>query len=183
MRELENVVERAIIVCRGAEVTAAAISTSAAVAASGDAAADAGFGPSCVAGSGKRRQHVRSQARLHEQEKSEIVAAIERNQGNIAGAARALGINRSTLYYRLRKHGARAPLADQAAASPSPTPGDEPDANPRHHGSGSSASIRARDTTLVIIEEARRRGHAVEICARRATLWLDGGEAAARVAR
>ena len=44
-------------------------------------------------------------ARLHEQEKNEIVAAIDRNQGNIAGAARALGINRSTLYYRLRKHG------------------------------------------------------------------------------
>jgi transcriptional regulator of acetoin/glycerol metabolism len=33
------------------------------------------------------------------------MAAVERNSGNIAGAARALGINRSTLYYRLRKHG------------------------------------------------------------------------------
>jgi DNA-binding NtrC family response regulator len=44
------------------------------------------------------------QARLQEQEKAEIIAAIERNTGNIAGAARALGINRSTLYYRLRKH-------------------------------------------------------------------------------
>ena len=33
------------------------------------------------------------------------MAAIDRNSGNIAGAARALGINRSTLYYRLRKHG------------------------------------------------------------------------------
>ena len=33
------------------------------------------------------------------------MAAIERNSGNIAGAARVLGINRSTLYYRLRKHG------------------------------------------------------------------------------
>jgi glutathione synthase len=30
------------------------------------------------------------------------------------------------------------------------------------------------DTTLVIIEEARRRGHAVEICTP-ASLWLDGG--------
>ncbi len=33
------------------------------------------------------------------------MAAVERMSGNIAGAARALGINRSTLYYRLRKHG------------------------------------------------------------------------------
>ncbi len=42
---------------------------------------------------------------LHEQERNEIVAAIDASQGNIAHAARALGINRSTLYYRLRKHG------------------------------------------------------------------------------
>jgi transposase-like protein len=33
------------------------------------------------------------------------VSAIDAAQGNIAHAARALGINRSTLYYRLRKHG------------------------------------------------------------------------------
>src|SRR5258708_4158890 len=32
------------------------------------------------------------------------------------------------------------------------------------------------DTTLVLIEEARRRGHAVEICAPE-SLWLDGGAA------
>jgi Nif-specific regulatory protein len=45
------------------------------------------------------------QNRLHEQERTEIVSAIERSDGNIAGASRLLGINRSTLYYRLRKHG------------------------------------------------------------------------------
>ena len=43
--------------------------------------------------------------RLLDEEKREIVAAIDRSQGNIAGAARLLGINRSTLYYRMRKHG------------------------------------------------------------------------------
>jgi len=43
--------------------------------------------------------------RLLDEEKREIMAAIERCNGNIAGAARTLGINRSTLYYRLRKHG------------------------------------------------------------------------------
>src|SRR5262249_60471178 len=43
--------------------------------------------------------------RLHEQERTAIVAAIDGAQGNIAHAARALGINRSTLYYRMRKHG------------------------------------------------------------------------------
>jgi len=42
--------------------------------------------------------------RLNDQERAEILAAIEHSEGNIAAAARQLGINRSTLYYRLRKH-------------------------------------------------------------------------------
>ena len=42
--------------------------------------------------------------RLSDQERAEIISAIEQKEGNIAAAARALGINRSTLYYRLRKH-------------------------------------------------------------------------------
>jgi transcriptional regulator of acetoin/glycerol metabolism len=61
------------------------------------------------------------QVRLQEQEKNEIVAAIERNAGNIAGAARALGINRSTLYYRLRKHGLEHLLPTKVQVG-----GDEP---------------------------------------------------------
>jgi two-component system response regulator AtoC len=43
--------------------------------------------------------------RLLDSERKEIVAAVEKSRGNIASAARMLGINRSTLYYRLRKHG------------------------------------------------------------------------------
>ena len=43
--------------------------------------------------------------RLLDSERKEIVAAVEKSRGNIASAARTLGINRSTLYYRLRKHG------------------------------------------------------------------------------
>ena len=45
------------------------------------------------------------QERLQEQERAAIISAIDQAHGNIAHAARALGINRSTLYYRLRKHG------------------------------------------------------------------------------
>lgn len=41
--------------------------------------------------------------KLLEQERAEILSAIERSDGNIAHAARLLGCNRSTLYYRLRK--------------------------------------------------------------------------------
>jgi Nif-specific regulatory protein len=106
VRELENVVERAIIVARGAEVTAADLDfgrrgpAAAALATAASAAPTAAQAVASAAAGGKPLQ-----ARLQEQERNEIVAAIERNAGNIAGAARVLGINRSTLYYRLRKHG------------------------------------------------------------------------------
>ena len=59
--------------------------------------------------------------RLQEQERTAIVAAIDTAQGNIAHAARALGINRSTLYYRMRKHGLEhlLPMKDAPASSSS----------------------------------------------------------------
>jgi Nif-specific regulatory protein len=101
VRELENVVERAIIICKNSEVAAADLDFGRRAAAH-NAGAPTPV-PVAVATAGSAGKPL--QARLHEQEKSEIVAAIDRNQGNIAGAARALGINRSTLYYRLRKHG------------------------------------------------------------------------------
>ncbi len=111
VRELENVVERAIIVARGPDVTASDLDFGrrAQLQAAAGLPLETRFPavtPSvpliaATAGSGPKPL----QARLQEQERNEIVAAIERNAGNIAGAARALGINRSTLYYRLRKHG------------------------------------------------------------------------------
>jgi transcriptional regulator of acetoin/glycerol metabolism len=57
--------------------------------------------------------------RLQEQERTAIVAAIDAAQGNIAHAARALGINRSTLYYRMRKHGLEHLLPMKDAPTPS----------------------------------------------------------------
>jgi Nif-specific regulatory protein len=113
VRELENVVERAIIVCRGQDVTAndldfgrraAAMAVASSVGSGPVAAAASSSAATATATAGGAPQKP-LQARLQEQERNEIIAAIERNQGNIAGAARALGINRSTLYYRLRKHG------------------------------------------------------------------------------
>jgi len=98
------VVERAIIVARGPDVSASDLDFGrrAGVVNMPMPTPAAGTPLSALQG-GSAAQPL--QARLHEQEKNEIVAAIDRNQGNIAGAARALGINRSTLYYRLRKHG------------------------------------------------------------------------------
>jgi DNA-binding NtrC family response regulator len=61
----------------------------------------AGARPGVLGRDGTRPLHER----LSDQERTEIIAAIDQAQGNIALAARTLGINRSTLYYRLRKHG------------------------------------------------------------------------------
>jgi Nif-specific regulatory protein len=99
VRELENVVERAIIVTRGDWITAGDLDFGRR-AAQPQTSSSPGIPAVAPAGAG-----VPLQARLHEQERNEIVAAIDRAGGNIASAARTLGINRSTLYYRLRKHG------------------------------------------------------------------------------
>jgi DNA-binding NtrC family response regulator len=64
-------------------------------------------------------------ARLLDEEKKEIMAAIDRCGGNIAGAARTLGVNRSTLYYRLRKHGLEHLLPNKVVGPGEGAPADE----------------------------------------------------------
>ena len=120
VRELENVIERAMILASGDVLTPAdldfgrrhapPLSVVAAPSPAGTASLDSG----------------RSLAkRLSEQERAEIMAAVEQAAGNIAHAARALGINRSTLYYRMRKHGLEhllptreEPTRDEPASAP-----------------------------------------------------------------
>jgi Nif-specific regulatory protein len=150
VRELENVIERAMILARGTVLTAADLefsrrpgtATAAAIAAPPvtSPARTAPLGAGAAAG---REGGARPlQERLSEQERAEIVASIDQAQGNIAHAARTLGINRSTLYYRLRKHGLEhllpmkesAPAGETAAASAG---GGEP-------GSGTGASPRSQ---------------------------------------
>jgi DNA-binding NtrC family response regulator len=64
--------------------------------------------------------------RLADEERREIVAAVDKSSGNIALAARMLGINRSTLYYRLRKHGLEHLLPTKGVVgTASPEGGDE----------------------------------------------------------
>ena len=103
VRELENVIERALILAQRSEVTAADLDFGRRLApgplATQPVAVAALHG--VAAGTASRSLSKR----LSEQERAEIVAAVENAQGNIAHAARALGINRSTLYYRMRKHG------------------------------------------------------------------------------
>jgi Nif-specific regulatory protein len=112
VRELENVIERAMILARGTELTAGDLEFSRRPSASAAAPASTSSAPPAMTGAaagrpgGPARDAPRPlHERLSDQERAEIIAAIDQAQGNIALAARTLGINRSTLYYRLRKHG------------------------------------------------------------------------------
>jgi len=94
VRELQNVVERAAIVAQGTTLSAADLDFGRRP----GAPAPAAPGPAAPAPAGTPLR-----ARLAEEERQAIVRAIEGSGGNIAAAARALGINRSTLYFRIKK--------------------------------------------------------------------------------
>ena len=127
VRELENVIERALILARGSELTAADLEFSRRpIEMAPTVPRPAMTPPSGTAALRGGTQAPRDpgrplQERLHEQERAEIIAAIEQAQGNIALASRTLGINRSTLYYRMRKHGLEhlLPLKESAPAAAS----------------------------------------------------------------
>ncbi|HEX3699019.1 MAG TPA: sigma-54 dependent transcriptional regulator [Polyangia bacterium] len=124
VRELENVIERAMILARGTELTAVDLEFSRRPApppSPGAFSTLPGGAPPRVGTPAPRDAGRPLHERLHEQERAEIIATIEQAQGNIALAARTLGINRSTLYYRLRKHGLEhlLPLKEAAPAPPS----------------------------------------------------------------
>ena len=127
VRELENIIERAMILAKGVPLGTPHLD----------------FGrraqPSPLSGSGPvviqpvaapapAGEDGRSLAeRLLESERKEIVAAVEKSRGNIASASRILGINRSTLYYRLRKHGLEHLLPTKVqVGGEDPEPGTPP---------------------------------------------------------
>jgi DNA-binding NtrC family response regulator len=87
VRELENAVERAVVTCRGRELLAEHF----------------GF----LAGPAAATQpwNVPSGATLQDMEKVVIMATIERTGGNIKESASVLGIDRSTLYEKIKKYG------------------------------------------------------------------------------
>ena len=106
VRELENIVERGMILARGQQLGAPHFDfgrraqTSSGASQSGRVPTITPSAPVPAVDEGKSLAE-----RLLDSERKEIVAAVEKSRGNIASAARMLGINRSTLYYRLRKHG------------------------------------------------------------------------------
>jgi DNA-binding NtrC family response regulator len=114
VREIENVIERAAILSRGDVIlpehlafTARAQPAEPAVRVRPSAppdreAAPAGKVPS-VAAQPAFKQHLHSQ--LEDIERRELLAALERCGGNKAEVARQFGMQRTTLYYRLKRLG------------------------------------------------------------------------------
>ncbi len=86
VRELENAVERAMVTCKNKVFTEE----------------DFGF----LEGNGSRRQswNVPDNMALQDVEKEVIRATIKRTHGNIKEAAWVLGIDRSTLYEKIKKY-------------------------------------------------------------------------------
>jgi DNA-binding NtrC family response regulator len=87
VRELENAIERAIVTARGEVLEAEDFDF---LARNGNAA---------------RHWSVPDGMPLEELEKRAVTAALERTDGNIKAAAEILGIDRSTLYTKIRKYG------------------------------------------------------------------------------
>jgi DNA-binding NtrC family response regulator len=125
VRELENIVERAMILAKGAPLAASHLDFGkrATSSASQSGAVPAIAAPPLASASTEDGKSLAE--RLLDSERKEIVAAVEKSRGNIASAARMLGINRSTLYYRLRKHGLEHLLPTKVQVG-----GDEPTGEP-----------------------------------------------------
>ena len=85
VRELENVIERAIVTCRNGSLE------------------EADFSWLQSAGGHSQNWEV-PDVPLGELERRAIVAALERKHGNVKEASSALGIDRSTLYDKLKRY-------------------------------------------------------------------------------
>jgi DNA-binding NtrC family response regulator len=87
VRQLENVVHRATILCAGDEIGAE------------DVAEDEGA-PAPAAAQDLRATLLRVEREL-------IERAVREHGGNLSAAGRSLGVERNLLRYKLRKHGLR----------------------------------------------------------------------------
>ena len=134
VRELENIVERSLILARGTQIEAKDLDFGRRAQTMGGVSST---GPNPVVEASARTNGAAIgelagddskplAERLLGEEKREIIAAVEKSNSNIASAARLLGINRSTLYYRMRKHGLEHLLPTKVGVGSSDQPEDAP---------------------------------------------------------
>jgi Nif-specific regulatory protein len=138
VRELENIIERAMILARGIEIGAEHLDFGRRVqnvtppGGTPNGYAEAVSPPDESAATLIGDESKPLSERLLDSERREIMAAVEKSNSNIAGAARMLGINRSTLYYRMRKHGLEYLLPTKVGigSASSSDPQNSPDKKP-----------------------------------------------------
>ena len=94
VRELENIIEQAFVLCRGGIIELHHLP------------------PELRSADPKETGAGRAPASLRSMEKLLIVEALRRHQGNRKRAAQELGIDTSTLYRKVKAHGIEPPLTD-----------------------------------------------------------------------
>src|SRR5262249_55064274 len=107
IRELQNAIERAVILSDGGLITAAQLGGTpgarrAAAAAAGAVARGGGPATSAATPAGEDSGSIQA---LPEMEKQAIVEALKRSKGNKSQAATALGLSRTRFYTLLRRYG------------------------------------------------------------------------------
>ncbi|MBL8793272.1 MAG: sigma-54-dependent Fis family transcriptional regulator, partial [Planctomycetia bacterium] len=98
IRQLENVIERAVVVADGPTITLQDLSAEVAIGLDGAGKPTPRTRPTPMSGRSRREERDR-------REKEELVRALAQASGNKAEAARALGVARSTLLSKLKKFG------------------------------------------------------------------------------
>ncbi len=86
VRELENAIERALVTCRGRQLT------------------EADFAWLGRGAASRQAWEVPGDIALSELERRAIIATLERTHGNVKEAAASLGVDRSTLYDKLKRY-------------------------------------------------------------------------------
>ncbi len=106
-RELENVIERAAILAHGDVIEPAHLAFQTRARDADARPADSSGAPVTSSPGGAETQGALT-TRLEDIERRELLAALDRCGGNKAEVARTLGIQRTTLYYRLKRLGIEA---------------------------------------------------------------------------
>jgi transcriptional regulator with GAF, ATPase, and Fis domain len=110
IRELENVIERAVVVAEGPTIVPGDLSPELSVARTNGKTSEVaeGFGSQSgdgIGSSGPANGWKAEREEFDRRERDQLVRALAAAAGNKAEAARALGVARSTLVSRLKKHG------------------------------------------------------------------------------
>ena len=104
VRELENAIGHAAMMAEAHEIDAGDLPASLLAEAASRTAGDSAM-PSAPPGPTPQADAVPEDASLAEHERQMVVSALEKAQGNQSQAARALGIGRDALRYKMKKYG------------------------------------------------------------------------------